>query len=162
MNKTLFPSAYLSHLQKEQQILELNNEVKCTIGVSKIHGVGVIALRDIYQGDKCYIRPRIVPTFYTVPYSSFKKLFPEIRDLILARWPSVVNGSLFKSPNDDVGLLSFCNHSNDPNYNVITDTALRDIKKGEEITEDYRKMAQWNLAYPNLHTWKSNEENQES
>ena len=44
-------------------------------------------------------------------------------------------------------LTSYLNHSDDPNYNAITDTALRDIKTGEEVTVDYKKMENFEKVF---------------
>ena len=134
------PSVWVSSLSQEQQIMELNTEVRCTIKSSKIAGVGVFALRDIPKGDRCFITPRMTPRFYTIPFGSLSKLFPEIKELVLDRWASVVNGCLFCSPNNDVHLLMFVNHSFEPNYDVVSDTALKDIRAGDEVLEDYCAM----------------------
>lgn len=132
----------------EAQIKELNSTVKCSIRPSKIAGVGVFALRDIKQGEKLYLLPGDYPRWFAVPYERFNEIRPEVREVILARWPSVVLGSMFRSPNDDCLLASFVNHSDNPNYDQKTDSALRDIAKGEEITEDYRAMPSWELVFP--------------
>ena len=137
------PIAWLSKLSKDEQIAQLNSEVKCTLKPSKIEGIGVFALRDIQKGERCYCRPNWIPKFYDIPFGSLNKLLPEIKELILARWASVVNGSLFTSPNDSQHLLMFMNHSVDPNYDVVSDKALRDIREGEELFEDYRVMDNW-------------------
>ena len=142
------PVAWLSKLSKEQQILELNNEVRCTLAPSKIHGIGVFALRNIQKGERCYVRPEMIPRFYDIPFGSLSKLFPEIKALVLDRWASVVNGSLFCSPNDDAHLLMFCNHSSEPNYDVVSDTALKDIPKNTELFEDYCAMDNAEKAHP--------------
>lgn len=153
MPSITIPNEWVSQLSKNQQIIELNNEVRCKLAPSKIHGIGVFAIRDISWGERCYCRPQMIPKFYNIPFGSLSKLFLEIKELVLERWASVVNGSVFQSPNDDAGLLFFCNHSDNPNYDVVSDTALRDIKKGEEILEDYRVMDNWQVAYPNLEKW---------
>ena len=70
------------------------------------------------------------------------------KELVLQRWDSVVNGSIFCSPNDDAHLLMFINHSTSPNYDVVSDTTLKDIKKGEELFEDYRVMDNWSQVRP--------------
>lgn len=143
------PVKYLSPLSKEDQITELNNTVKCKIGVSSIHGVGVIAMRNIQKGERCYITPNVIPRFYNIPFGSLNKLFPEVKELVLQRWASVVNGSIFQSPNDDAGLLFFMNHDgHNSNYDVVSDTATRDIYAGEEITENYCLMDNAEKAYP--------------
>ena len=150
MPRIQVPYEYLSKLTQEQQIAELNSEVRCRISQSRIHGVGVVAIRDISKGERCYCTPNMIPKFYNIPYGSLNKLFPEIKELVLDRWASVVNGSVLVSPNDDQSLLMFINHDENPNYDVVSDTALRDIKKGEEILEDYRVMENAEKVYPFL------------
>ena len=131
-------------MTNQDEINELNSIIKARIGVSKIHGVGVIATRDISKGEMVYADR--MPKVYQVPYGSMSKLFPEVRGIILERWPSIINGGKFIAP--DARLLSFMNHSEDPNYDPITDTALRKIWNKEEITENYKQMENWEKIYP--------------
>lgn len=118
----------------EDKIKELNEEVKCTLAPSKIHGIGVFALRDIKKDEKLYCAP-LEYKVYEIPYKELDNLRPEIRKIIIERWPAVVSDVMFESPNN-VGLMSFMNHSDTPNSDK--DIATRDIKRGEEVTEDYR------------------------
>ena len=127
-----------------KQIDELNMHVKAKIAPSKIHGVGVVAIRNLMRGEKLYAD--YLPRVFNVPYGSFNKLFQEVRELILERWPSVVNGSRFVSP--DVRLLTFMNHSDTPNYDAKTDTLLYNVRKDEEIFEDYKIMDNWEKVFP--------------
>ena len=124
-------------MEVDSQIEELNNSVFCRLASSKIHGVGVFAIKDIPKGTKlnCNIAK---PTWYQVPYNRTQELNQDVRELILGRWPTIVNGSYFLSPNDHAILILFMNHSDNPNYDQNTDCALRDILKDEEVTEDYR------------------------
>ena len=131
-------------LSNEEQIDELNARVKTYIGVSKIAGVGVFALREIAKGQKLYAD--FTPTVYSLSYSDFQKLFPEVREYIIERWPRVVVGSRFAFPTDRV--QAHMNHSEDPNYDAINDVMLKDVKKGEEITEDYRRIPGHEIAFP--------------
>ena len=115
----------------------LNSTVWCTIAPSPVHGVGVFAIRDIPKGQKLNCQNisrmgvlRIIP-------SELENLLPEIKKLILQRWPIVTTTGYFQSPNDDVFLLAFMNHSETPNYDKVNDIALRDIKKNEEVFEHY-------------------------
>ncbi len=147
MPKIIIKPEFVSKLTKDQQIAELNHEVRCRLAPSPIHGVGVFSIRDINKGDRLYCTPNLIPKFYNIPYGSLSKLFPEIREIVLERWASVVNGSIFQSPNDDAGLLFFVNHDENPNYDVVTDTALRDIPKNSELFEDYRMMENWQKVY---------------
>ena len=135
-------------MTKNDQITELNSTVKVKLGVSKIHGIGVIAIYDLPKGTKVHCHPSTNPRFYNIPYSSLNKLFPEIRELILQRWPSIINGSRFMSPNDNAWLATFMNHSDEPNYEIYSDAVIRDVAKGEELTEDYRLMENYATIYP--------------
>jgi SET domain-containing protein len=130
--------------KQDQQIAELNAAVKTYIAPSKIHGVGVFALRDIAKGQTLGLDDLF--RVYTLPYSSFKKLFPEVRKLLLGRWPQVVNGSHFMYPTDRS--QAYMNHSDTPNYCGFKDAALKDIKKDEEVTEDYKLIPNHVVVYP--------------
>lgn len=121
------------------QILNLNKTVKCTLGVSKIHGIGVIALRNLKKGEKLYCWGQ-EHKWLKIPFDEFYRINPEVRELITTRWPTVALNAPFMHPNSEAWLVSFMNHEDDCNYYPETDSAKRDIKKGEEVTEDYRKL----------------------
>ena len=133
---------------KDTQINSLNETVVCKIAPSPIHGLGVFTIRDVAKGKKLHCIPSLHPPWYDLTYADLGKLFPEVRELVLARWPSIIHGSHFLSPNQMALLITFMNHSDTPNYEVDTDTALRDIKAGEEVTEDYRRMKDYKKVYP--------------
>lgn len=135
----------------QEQVDELNQRVKTRLAPSKIHGVGVFALRDIYKGQNLFMD--FTPVVYTLPYANFKELFPEVRQLLLERWPRVVKGSRFAFPTER--LQALMNHADDPNYDAQNDLALRDIKQGEEITEDYRLIPGYEIVHPWLGEKKS-------
>ncbi len=113
---------------------ELNEQVKCTLASSKIHGIGVMAIRDIKKGEELHCQS--FERKY-IQLDSLKGLRKEVLKLILQRWPIAEKRAPFFSPNDDARLISFMNHSNTPNYDKYTDKALCGISKGEEVTEDY-------------------------
>ena len=123
----------------------INTLVRTRIAPSGIHGVGVFALNDIAKGTKLYAD--MFPQAYKIPFRDFDLLKPEIRDLIMERWPQVVNGSAFMYP--DSRIQTFMNHSEDPNYNAFDDVMLKDVKQGEEITENYKDIPNWELVF----TW---------
>lgn len=126
----------------------LNKTVFAKLGVSPIHGVGVFAIRDIPKGqivtDYSYQfhRPEDGLPVWEISESEFDEVLPEIQALILDRYAfdEAQQGSLLKfmSPNYDQNLQSFMNHSDEPNVNELV--AVRDIKKGEEITENFRDL----------------------
>ena len=130
--------------------MELSSTVKCKLAPSNIHGIGVFAIRDIKKGEKLYVQPALWtrPAWFTLTLAALKEIPPEVREIIMGRWPQVVNGRYFMSPNFDQRLLAFMNHSDIPNYDEKDDTALRDIKAGEEIFENYKNMLNWEKAFP--------------
>jgi len=128
----------------KRQIQELNTYVKTYLAPSEIEGVGLFAIRDIPKGQKLYAD--MAPRLYNLPFSEFRNLFPDVKKEILYRFPQVVNGSAFGYPS--TRLQAYINHSDDPNYDAVNDVVLRDIAKGEEITEDYRKIENYKKVFP--------------
>lgn len=129
---------------KDEQAAKLNTYVKCRVAPSKIHGVGVFAIRDISKGQKIFAD--MVPEIFTLPYSSFGKLFPEVKQILLERFPRVMDGSAFIYP--DTRLQAYMNHSDTPNYDAFNDILLTDVNEGEEITEDYRLIPGYKQVFP--------------
>lgn len=129
----------------EEQITRLNERVKVRIAPSPIHGVGVFAIRDIAAGQRLYADH--MPEVYAVRYANFGKLLPAVKALLLERYPQIVNGSNFIYP--DTRHLAYMNHSDTPNYDAKSDTVLRDISEGEELTEDYRLIE----GYQQVFSW---------
>jgi SET domain-containing protein len=118
----------------------LNNTVYCTLKPSRIHGIGVFAIRHIPKGTE--LTDYTVNTLdsirvFEMQEEEFLQILPEIRNLILDRtlFASTIR---FISPNADAILRSFMNHSATPNSDGIV--ALRDIEAGEEVTEDFHSL----------------------
>ena len=123
----------------------LNSRVLCRIAPSKTHGVGVFAIRNIAEGEKLSLD--VFPQPFKLSAEDFKSLNEEVREVILERNPTALSGSAFMYP--DVRQVAYMNHSEEPNYDAILDIAIKPIKKGEEITEDYRKISGWEKVF----TW---------
>lgn len=118
----------------------LNNSVWCTLAPSSISGIGVFAIRDIPKGTK--ITDHTNETLddietYELTTEEFQQIHPAIQSLILDRtlFEDIIR---FTSPNTDAVLRSFMNHSDTPNSDGVI--ALRDIKQGEEVTENFKSM----------------------
>lgn len=127
--------------------IKLNTLVKWVnvrIAPSEIHGVGVFAIRDILKGEKLYMD--IMPELFNLPYKKIKNNLPEyISEILLERWPLIKDGSPFIYP--DARYVAYCNHSDEANYSAKDDVALRDIKVGEEITENYKEIEGWKEVF---------------
>lgn len=139
-------------MTRKEQILWLQTTVKVKLAPSPIHGIGVFAIRDIKQGERCFARrlkddPQVI---LDLSYSALQEVDKDIRELILGRWANIINGSQFYHPNDDARLLSFMNHGQDEaeNYDPRNDKAIMDIKVGEELLEDYRLIDNYKLVFP--------------
>lgn len=107
---------------------------------SKIHGVGVFAIRDIPANVPVFNPEEPVDEYFQVSKKEVEKLDPEIRDLYDAF--CVDEGECYNGPEnfDWVTVAWYVNHSDDPNTKYEDDNfvSIREIKKGEEITADYR------------------------
>lgn len=115
--------------------------VKTTIGPSSIHGIGLFADQKIPKGTViCKYDPDIDILITKKKYSELSDIGKEFFDHY-SYWSKEMNGYICAADNH-----RFTNHSTDPNVGTIdakaghdgVDVALRDIKKGEEITVDYR------------------------
>lgn len=134
-----------AHREKKykDQMIILEDVVKIRLAPSPIHGVGVFAMRNIKKGDKLYTD--IIPHQFDLPYSKVKKLPKDIRDMILGHFPLIIEGSHFMFP--VTKFSAYLNHSYEANYDAVNDIALKDIKEGEEITEDYRLIKNSNKIF---------------
>ena len=121
------------------QVEYLNRTVYCRLRGSSLEGVGVFAIRDIpkdtvltdYYGGELQ--------FFTLTEEEFNLLEPEVKELIRSR--TIFDADLpltFMSPNCNQIFQAFMNHSTTPSSDGRI--ALRLIKKGEEITEDYKSL----------------------
>lgn len=138
---------------KESTFKYIQDTVWAKLAPSKIHkgGIGVIAIRNIpihtqiLQGanDSYYQR-------YTLTNKQAVKLNKEILGIILDRTimcgTEYIKEITFKHPNADQSLQSFMNHSTEPNYQ--RGYTIKEIKKGEEITENYKDL-NWSNATMN-------------
>lgn len=106
---------------------------------SKIHGVGVFAIRDIPADAPVFNPEEPVEEEFIVSKKEVEKLDPEIQKLYQDF--CVDQGDCFNGPDnfDLVAVAWYVNHSKNPNVKYEDDNfvSLRKIKKGEEITADY-------------------------
>ena len=114
----------------------LNSTVWCTLAPSKIHGVGVFAIRDIPKGQRLTDYPK-EKELLPLSEADLELVAPEILSLLLDKMTNPEGTTVYKfySPNSEQVLQSFMNHSTEANSDGFV--ALRDIKKGEEVTENY-------------------------
>ncbi len=129
----------------KSQIDDLNTWVKTYIAPSKIHGVGVFALRAIPKGQKIYAD--MATKMFTLPHKEFRQLFPEVREKLLEQWPQIVNGSHFAFPTTKIQAYMNHGYGDEVNYDAANDVVLKDISAHTEITEDYYKIEGWEKVF---------------
>ncbi len=115
-------------LQVSQEIML--EDIKCNLGVSKIHGIGVFAVRNINKGEELF---GYSERYLTLTSKEIESLPEKVKNLILDRYVIYQDTTIIEHPNTEINYVSFMNHSHDPNSNGWQ--AIRDIKEGEEITE---------------------------
>ncbi|MEK7070361.1 MAG: SET domain-containing protein [Patescibacteria group bacterium] len=128
-------------MSKQKLLDHLKSDVYCRIGRSDVHGIGIIAIRDIPKG----INP--FKSFYEESYEEFTDdelvgLPPEVRKLI-HDYCAEENDSVWipKFGFNQVHILHYINHSTNPNVIPVDDSDIfittKDIAKGEELFSNY-------------------------
>lgn len=143
MIKPFKPTKAHKEAKWKQAIKLLNDLVKIKIATSTIHGVGVFAVRNLKKGDKLYADA--IPNAFDIPYKLFRRMKPDVADIILGHWPNVVNGAHFLYP--VTKMTAFINHSDNFNYDIIKDEMLKDVRSGEEVTMNYRCFNNWEKIF---------------
>ena len=138
------PSPSFRKKKLKQAVQLLRDIIKVKIAPSPIHGVGVFAMYPLKKGEQLELDA--IPHAFDIPYSMLGELEKEQRELILSHWPAIATGSHFLYP--VTKMTAFLNHSSEPNFDAKTGKTLRAVKKGEEITEDYRLIAGWAKVFP--------------
>lgn len=125
-------------------IYHLSTNIKTKIGVSKIHGVGVFAIKDIKEGEQIFPVWQYDTGVYFIPNDRLNEIPLEVLDLLHMYFINEECGykiiRLFKGLNFLFNGFSYCNstYPNRENINMdINGIALKDIKAGDEILEWY-------------------------
>jgi SET domain-containing protein len=137
---------------------DLIHHVYCRIQPSKVHGVGVFAIRDIPKGTEVFKSmanhssdPEISVPAELIFQNS--KIEPGVKQII-KDFMTFHDGQvdmLFNGLNE-INISFYLNHSNTPNINTedgLIFTAKRDIKAGEELFSDYHQYTEEDLVYVN-------------
>lgn len=125
-------------------IYHLKHNIKTSLDVSPIHGIGVFAIRDIQKGEQLFPIWEFDSGIYVIPNNRLTELPNEVFKLLDMYFINEDFGykiiRLFKGMNLLAHMISYCNSSYETEYteNISNDgIALRDIKAGEEILELY-------------------------
>jgi SET domain-containing protein len=114
-------------------------DVYTRLGTSKIHGIGVIAIKNIRKGTNIF--PDVDDNIIWIQKRRISKVSAEMRKLYTDY--CVLKEKQYGCPEsfNRINISWYLNHSSKPNasanslFHILT---TRNIKKGEEITLDYR------------------------
>lgn len=150
-------SLFGSHDRNKKRILRhLRKDVYARVGVSKIAGVGVIAVRAIPKGvDPYKTLKRHEEDSIEMFDKDFKGVHPKVHkiiddffgNMVIVDGKQVKRYDVLKSGPNDINLSFYMNHSDHPNVSVVDGgdgnymgfRTNRKIRKGEELTIDYRE-----------------------
>jgi SET domain-containing protein len=121
-------------------IRDLIDNIYCRVAPSKIHGCGLIAVRNILAGTSV-IRTLRKRSWVWLPIA-YDLIDPGVRKMLVDFCPFVNgNARLQKGGLNDISIDYFLNHSDDPNCHFIKDEliAIRDIQTEEEVTVNYKQ-----------------------
>lgn len=128
----------------------IQEHVNVKIAPSKIHGVGIFALRDIEPGEKLFVEWQYPSGKYNITQKELESIPEGIRSHIYDMFEySNVDGVwkfniylekdcywIFKTPTHWINSCSWDSH---PNVDLIASKTLLGIKKGTELLTKYGK-----------------------
>ncbi|KKQ27357.1 MAG: hypothetical protein US42_C0010G0004 [Candidatus Magasanikbacteria bacterium GW2011_GWC2_37_14] len=124
-------------------INDIKNNTYCRLGASKIHGAGIIAIRDIPKNTNPFLMNR-EEKWLKANIKDFGKLDKGIAEMIDAFFPAEGDGTIYLPDFglNGINISYFLNTSKKPNVYTTNKGSvfktLRKIKKGEELTIDYK------------------------
>jgi SET domain-containing protein len=131
-------------MKRTQLLNRVLGDCYCRLQPSKIHGIGVFAVRDIPKGRNPF---KTIPKYGDIGYvriteDELDALPPRLSQLIQELF--IPTNGIMRIPNYGLNVIhlnGYLNHSIKPNmrtsdgYDFVT---LRKISVGEELTVDYR------------------------
>ncbi len=135
---------------KKRLLQHLKNDIYCKIGVSNVHGVGVIAIKDIPKGINPFVTlSKEKDKIITLSKDDIKDIHPNVCKILTDFFGDKKsnNYDVYAYGPNYINISFYLNHSDNPNIDVIEDTESnyysfitnRKIKKGEELFINYNK-----------------------
>jgi len=137
-------------ITKNKLLNHLKNDIYCRVGVSKVNGVGVIAIKDIPKGTKPFTTlSKEKDKIIILSKDDVKDINPDVRKILTDFFGLEKRDDyhvLASGPNN-LNISFYMNHSDKPNMDMIADNknyyysfiTNREIKKGEELFINYNK-----------------------
>ena len=135
------------HKNKYNNIKNQLNNVYCRLSKSKIHGIGVIAIKDIPKGINPFkYKINIEGKFYNKNKLLEMGIEKDILRMYEDYWCHDINNRVFIPNNFNsipTSFECFLNHSDNANLNFKNNKykTKKLIKRGEELTADYTKQS---------------------
>lgn len=128
----------------------IKNHVNVKLTPSKIHGVGVFALRDIELGEQLFVKWNDKSDSYFLNQDDFFKLEESVRNHLYDMFEFEEQDGIWKMKimleNDchwifktPLHWVNSCSWNEVPNIDKETMTTTKKIKKGEELLTQYGK-----------------------
>jgi SET domain-containing protein len=135
---------------KNRLLKHLKNDIFCRIGVSKVHGVGVIAIKDIPKGTMPFSTlSKEKDKIITLTKDDIKDIHPNVSKILKDFFGNKQSNDydVYAYGPNYINISFYLNHSEKPNIDVIEDTennyfrfiTNRQIKKGEELFINYNQ-----------------------
>ena len=130
-------------------VKDLEENVYCRLRPSKVHGVGIFAIRDIPKGKnpfKSFLRYGFAAVDAGAVFNN-PKIDPAVKKMASDMY-SVQDGKLYlyRGGLNGIDISFFLNHSERPNLIAMKGgdvfVTARKIRKGEELFSDHRTYAQ--------------------
>ena len=138
---------------KNRLLKHLKNDIYCRIGVSKVHGVGVIAIKDIPKGTMPFSTlSKEKDKIITLSKDDIKDIHPNVRKILTDFFGDKKsdNFDIYAYGPNYINISIYLNHSDKPNIDVVEDnknnyfnfTTNKKIKKGEELFINYNEYSE--------------------
>jgi len=130
-------------IKKQKLLQNFQKNIYCRIAVSKIHGVGVVATRDITKGLDPFSAPIPRARWIKCHKSELAPLPTPVLEMVGDFFTYEADGSIWlpESGLNGIDVSFFMNTSKQPNVKTIDGginfVTTRQIKVGEELTVDY-------------------------
>ena len=133
---------------KKILLKHLQNDIYCRLGVSKIAGIGVIAIKNIPKNTNPFKNlSKEKEKIIELDDKDIKNLDNNVKKIIKDFFGNKKSYDVLYSGPNYINISYYLNHSEKPNLNIIDSpeseylcfVTNKDIKAGEELTINYAK-----------------------
>jgi SET domain-containing protein len=138
-------------MSKNKLLDHLQNDIYCRLGVSKIAGIGVFAIKTIPKGVNPFkILAKDNDKIIELNDDDIKNLNKNVKKIVndfFGQGDKIKKYDVLASGPNNINISYYLNHSNKPNLDIVEIegsnylgfVANQIIKEGEELTIDYSK-----------------------